>query len=173
MNRYQQNGITLINGDSLLILPTLAADSVDAVVTDPPYSSGGQSVASKKVAPQQKYQSALRRAYPELLGDNRDQRTLLIWATMWLIECLRIAKSGAPLLLFSDWRQIPVFSDAIQIAGWVWRGLVVWDKTESARPQIGNYRNQGEFVLMATKNKWNPLTSNYLPGVFRHRVNPQ
>ena len=39
----QSTGITmtLLHGDSLLILPTLPANSVDCICTDPPYSSGG------------------------------------------------------------------------------------------------------------------------------------
>lgn len=173
VNRYSLNGITILTGDALLILPTLSAGSVDAVITDPPYSSGGQSITSRKASPETKYQGfGVNRRYPVLLGDNRDQRSLLIWSSLWLTECWRIAKIGSPLLLFSDWRQLPVFSDAVQVAGWTWRGMVVWDKTESARPQIGAFRGQAEYIIFASKGKWEPLTSNCLPGVFRYRVNP-
>lgn len=35
--RYQSNRVTLYLGDCLEVLPTLAAGSVDAVITDPPY----------------------------------------------------------------------------------------------------------------------------------------
>ena len=75
--------------------------------------------------------------------------------------------------MFSDWRQLPVFSDAVQAAGWAWRGVVIWDKTEASRPQQGAFRNQVEYVLFASKGGWTPLTSNYLPGVFRHIVHPK
>jgi len=37
MTYYDRDGITIHCGDCLDVLPTLPAESVDAVVTDPPY----------------------------------------------------------------------------------------------------------------------------------------
>ncbi len=36
--------VTLFHGDALRVLATLPDAGVDAVLTDPPYSSGGQSI---------------------------------------------------------------------------------------------------------------------------------
>lgn len=160
----------LFQGDSLAVLRELPSGHVDAVVTDPPYSSGGQSTAARKADPASKYQtSGTKRTYPPMLGDNKDQRSFLAWAQLWLSECWRISKDGAPLLVFSDWRQMPVMSDAIQAAGWTWRGLVVWDKP-TARPDRGRFRNQAEYVLFATKGRFERATDRCLPGVYRHSV---
>lgn len=160
----------LFQGDSLAVLRELPSGHVDAVVTDPPYSSGGQSTAARKADPASKYQtSGTKRTYPPMLGDNKDQRSFLAWAQLWLSECWRISKDGAPLLVFSDWRQVPVMSDAIQAAGWTWRGLVVWDKP-TARPDRGRFRNQAEYVLFATKGRFERATDRCLPGVYRHSV---
>jgi len=160
----------LFQGDSLAVLRELPSGHVDAVVTDPPYSSGGQSTAARKADPASKYQtSGTKRTYPPMLGDNKDQRSFLAWAQLWLSECWRISKDGAPLLVFSDWRQVPVMSDAIQAAGWTWRGLIVWDKP-TARPDRGRFRNQAEYVLFATKGRFERATDRCLPGVYRHSV---
>lgn len=59
-----------------------------------------------------------------MLGDSKDQRSWTLWCTYWLSDCLRIAKDGAPLLAFSDWRQLPSMTDAVQAAGWIWREFV-------------------------------------------------
>ena len=40
-SRFQTDGISLYQGDALRVLTTLPVASVDAVLTDPPYSSGG------------------------------------------------------------------------------------------------------------------------------------
>jgi len=163
--------IALFQGDSLTVLRELPDGHVDAVVTDPPYSSGGQSTTARKAAPEDKYQhSSVKRRFPAMLGDNKDQRSHLAWAALWLSECWRIAKDGSPLLVFSDWRQIPVMTDAVQAAGWTWRGLVVWEKP-SARPMRGQFRAQAEYVLFATKGRHERATDRCLPGVFRHSVN--
>ena len=42
-------------------------------------------------------------------------------------------------------------SDAIQVAGFIWRGTVVWDKTQGVRPYKGRFRHQAEYVLWGSK----------------------
>jgi len=164
------NRMTLYKGDALAVLQGIPDVSVDAVVTDPPYSSGGTSTAARKADPADKYQqSSTKRSYPAMLGDNKDQRSFLAWAALWLSECWRIARDGSPLLMFSDWRQLPVMTDAVQAAGWTWRGVVVWEKT-SARPMRGQFRAQAEYVIFATKGRFERATDRCLPGVFRHSV---
>jgi len=164
------NRMTLYKGDALAVLRELPCGSVDAVVTDPPYSSGGMTAAARKADPADKYQrSDALRKFPTMLGDNKDQRSFLAWAMLWLSECWRIAKDGSPLLMFSDWRQLPVTTDAVQAAGWTWRGVVVWEKP-SARPMRGQFRAQAEYVIFATKGRHERATDRCLPGVFRHSV---
>lgn len=162
----------LLEGDALSLLRTLPAASVDAVITDPPYSSGSQSSAGRTSLPSKKYGlSTAGSARPEFHGDNRDQRSFLLWCAIWLGECLRAAGPGAPLVVFTDWRQLPTVSDAIQIAGWVWRGVAVWDKTEGSRPQMGRFRSQCEYMVWGTNgpsDRSDDLSVGVLPGCFRH-----
>lgn len=68
-------------------------------------------------------------------------------------ECWRVAKPGAPICVFTDWRQLPITTDAIQGAEWIWRGILAWDKTEAVRPQLGRFRNQCEYVVWGSKGK--------------------
>lgn len=163
---FSSGNVTLFHGDALRVLTTLTDASVDAVLTDPPYSSGGQSMSARQADPAQKYQqSGTKRQYPPMLGDNKDQRSWILWSTLWLSECWRIAQDGAPLMVFTDWRQLPALTDAVQAAGWAWRGIVAWDK-RSARPQIGKFRQQCEYVVFATKGRFIAHTRVCLPGVF-------
>jgi site-specific DNA-methyltransferase (adenine-specific) len=165
--------IELYQGDCLDVLKTLPTGSVSAVVTDPPYSSGGMFRADRNASTKTKYGEGLpgARSYPEFTGDCRDQRSYLIWANFWLSECLRIAAPGAPVLLFTDWRQLPTMTDAIQVGGWVWRGIAVWDKTEAARPDRGRFRHQCEYVLWGSKGSMGRRSdAACLPGLFRHPV---
>jgi site-specific DNA-methyltransferase (adenine-specific) len=87
-----------------------------------------------------------------------------------LEDCRRVCKPGAVLVMFTDWRQAPALTDAIQWAGWIWRGTAVWDKV-SSRPQKGRFRQQAEFILWGSNG---PLSIDrpvpVLPGVFSHRM---
>lgn len=156
-------------GDALDLLLSLPAGSVDAVVTDPPYSSGGTSSAERvDQSPSKKYVSTgAHVAGPDFPGDNRDQRSFILWSTLWLGAARRAAKPGAVLVVYSDWRQLPATSDAVQAAGWVWRGIAVWAKPlRSARPRKGAFRNQAEYALWATNGPHRPgPDAPYLPGV--------
>jgi len=163
------NGI-LFQGDALAVLRELPDATVDAVVTDPPYSSGGLHAGARRAEPAKKYQSTgTKRTYPPMLGDCKDQRSFVMWATLWLSECWRLAKPGAPCLVFSDWRQLPAMTDAVQAAGWEWRGIVVWHKP-TARPMLGSFKRDAEFVVHAAKAPAKTFTRRCFPGVYSHHV---
>ena len=61
-------------------------------------------------------------------------------------------------------------TDALQWAGWIWRGVLVWDKINS-RPQRGRFRQQAEFIVWGS-NGHMPVDRNapVLPGVFRQTM---
>ena len=91
---------------------------------------------------------------------------------LWLSECARIVKPGGYALTFCDWRQLPLATDALQAGGFVWRGIVSWDKGESARaPHTGYFRHQCEFVVWGTNGVSAPATwGGPWPGCMSHPV---
>lgn len=160
----------LFHGDALDVLGSLEDGSFGGVLTDPPYSSGGAFRGDRSAPTSAKYQSSEDRGlYPEFAGDTRDQRSYLAWSTIWMSRARQLVRPGGILVVFSDWRQLPVTTDAVQAAGWVWRGIVPWDKTEGSRPQLGRYRQQAEYAVWAT-NGARPLAGPVAPGVFRQPV---
>lgn len=93
----------LHQGDALAVLRTLASACVDAVITDPPYCSGGQTMTERARPTGTKYiNSGTRRVLPDFEGDFRDQRGFLAWASQWLSECFRLTRPGGVLLSFID-----------------------------------------------------------------------
>jgi site-specific DNA-methyltransferase (adenine-specific) len=140
--------VTLHLGDCLEYMRTMPAGSVDAVITDPPYSSGGQFRGDRSAAPSLKYiqTTSVFTERAEFSGDNRDQRAFLTWATMWLSQSLRISKPGAVAMIFTDWRQLPTVTDAVQCGGWVWRNIVTWWKP-GIRMQRGRFSSSAEYVV--------------------------
>lgn len=150
MTTYQTKSGKIILGDSLQVLQKMETDSVDAVITDPPYSSGGLFIKDRQQTPDKKYIKNGKRI--SFSGDNKDQRSFFMWAYLWAKECFRITKDKGYFLTFTDWRQLPLMTDVIQAAGFTWRGVIVWDKGRGARVCNTSYfRHQCEYVIWATK----------------------
>lgn len=169
---YERSGVTIYHGEALDVLVQLPAASVDCVMTDPPYSSGGMTRGDRMQSTIAKYrqtETAKWSTLPEFTGDTRDQRAYGFWSTLWLGECWRIAKTGSVCGVFTDWRQLPMTSDAFQAGGWVWRGIVVWDKGGGVRPQQGMFASQAEYVVWGTRGpRVGDQGVGCLPGVLSH-----
>ena len=162
----------IIHGDALKVLREFAPNTFDAVITDPPYASGGRTQAEKNKSTDKKYSSMGESAPPPFDGDSKDQRSWTRWAAEWLYDARKVCKPGAPVCMFIDWRQLPAATDALQWAGWIWRGTAVWDKGNS-RPQKGRFRQQAEYIVWGSNGDM-PISRPVpcLPGVFKYG-NPQ
>ena len=183
----------IYNLEATELIARLADQSVDALITDPPYSSGGATTTARKRDPKNKYQnSEVKDLYPTFSGDFRDQRSQEKWLIHWLTKAWPKLKDGGVVALFTDWRQLPLTAEALQVAGYTWLGVVVWDKTQAARPQLDRYRNQAEYALIARKLIFSPINepANFLvwgckglldkergvgvlPGVFTQYLQPK
>jgi len=164
-------GTAIIHGDSLQVIKSFPNSLFGGIITDPPYASGASDQNAKQKSTAQKYSSAKDGcAQPDFEGDSKDNRSWTHWMTEWLTEARRCTKEGAPICLFIDWRQLPSMTDALQWAGWIWRGVLVWDKINS-RPQRGRFRQQAEFIVWGS-NGHMPVDRNapVLPGVFRQTM---
>lgn len=156
---------TLHTGDALTILGNLNTP-VDAVICDPPYNSGGRTNSARRSqTARDKYVSGdAQHQLPDFDGDTRDQRGYTYWLTLVLAETYRLAQPGASALVFTDWAQLPATSDALQAAGWTWRGIVPWHKPIS-RPVRDGFRRECEYVLWATHGEpYRHAPTVYLPG---------
>lgn len=160
----------VIEGDCLEIMRQMPDNSIDAVITDPPYCSGGRSINTRQQNTTRKYESSPM-GRPDFLGDAKDSRGWLAWCGLWIAECYRIMKPGAYFLTFCDWRQLPTATDALQVGGISWRGVAVWDKGFGSRaPHKGYFRHQCEFIPWGTKGPCNQQETGPFPGCFEHHV---
>ncbi len=171
--------VRVVCGESLDLLRTLPDAAFDAVITDPPYSSGGMTRGDRTQSVSTKYvqTGSERFGSADFDGDNRDQRSFAYWCQLWLSECLRVTRPGGYILAFTDWRQLPTLTDAVQAGGWVWRGILSWDKGPGARAAAPHYfRHQCEYVVWGTRGpcpaleNWPPPGQGCYPGSYSHAV---
>lgn len=166
MRKIEIGAATLYLGDCMAVLPTLAP--VPAVITDPPYASGGMYRADRTANPGKKYTE--KTDWRTFAGDRKDQRSFTSWCAEWL--SLLPIEDRAYVVSFIDWRQLPALSDAIQWAGLMWRGILSWDKgLGSMPPARGWFRRQCEFLIWATAgNVPDASHAGPHPGLFAHPV---
>lgn len=165
---YYDEKVALYSCTEFALLNALPDDSVDAVITDPPYSSGGMTRSDRMQTTQAKYVMTGGKEWTSFSGDNRDQRGWAFWCGLWLQQCLRVVRESGYIMLFTDWRQLPLTTDVLQAGGFCWRGIFPWDKGPSARaPHTGFFRHQCEYVVWGTKGVSVPAEhGGPLPGFF-------
>lgn len=120
---------TLMLGDCLEVLRTLPDNSVDSVVTDPPY---GLSFMGKKW--------------------DYDVPSVEIWA-----ECLRVLKPGGHLLAFAGTRTQHRMAVRIEDAGFEIRDMIAW-VYGSGFPKSRNLKDEWQGWGTALKPALEPIT---------------
>jgi site-specific DNA-methyltransferase (adenine-specific) len=96
----QGNSYTIHIGNNLDILPTLPDNSVDSIVTDPPYELG-------------------------FMGKKWDSSGIAYSVELWT-QCLRVLKPGGHLLSFGGTRTWHRVAVAIEDAGFEMRDSIAW-----------------------------------------------
>ena len=70
----------ILHGDTLKLVKAFQPGIFDAVITDPPYASGGTKQNERNRTTNQKYSSmSAANALPDFDGDNKDQRSWTHW----------------------------------------------------------------------------------------------
>ena len=95
---YEADGVTIYHGDCLNTMRAMPENSLDSIVTDPPYGLS-------------------------FMGKDWDHG--VPGAAFW-VEALRVAKPGAHLLAFGGTRTFHRLAVAIEDAGWEIRDTVMW-----------------------------------------------
>lgn len=140
----QVGNALLLQGDALDLIPTLP--SVDAVITDPPYCSGGFQEASRMSEKGQGIRSGNVCAW--FVGDNMGTTGLMFLLRTMTFRALEILNPQGSFLIFTDWRMVPNLAPAIESAGMRYQNMIVWDKGWAG---LGHgFRAQHEIILHFT-----------------------
>lgn len=152
-------------GDCLDILPTMAAGSIDSIVTDPPYCSGGRQQEAARL--QIEKNDDERRAPDEwIVTDNMGTDTYIRFMRQVALGCFRVVKYGAHAYVFTDWRQYTNLVTSWECVGWTLRSVIVWDKAKGGA--MGSFwRSNHEWICCLTKGKPRPLKGHAFYNTWR------
>lgn len=147
MNREEIIGdATLYLGDALGVMQSRPSVKARALISDPPYCSGGFTEAQKRSAKGQGLRSETLATVDWFGGDNMTSGGL-----QWLLRAVAVAFKGHALddgctaSFFADWRMVPLLATSIESAGLRFQSMPVWDK-QAAGLGTG-FRAQHECIL--------------------------
>lgn len=126
----------VIHGDCLEVISGMDAESVDAVVTDPPYIVGGISVGNASAKS----------------GTWADMENSAFWYAAWMKECFRVLKPTGHLLCFGSWRTLPTLMRALSLNKRIAHSCLVWDKQWIGPGHERAFRPRWELVIHSGMN---------------------
>lgn len=120
----------ILRGDSMRGLRRLCPDSVDLILTDPPYGINWHGNNGSQIQ-----------------GDDAVRAE-------WLQDAYRVLRSGGALYLFTRWDVYPEWRAAVENAGFLVKQLLVWRKNTGGQGDLtGTYAPDGEFIIFASKGR--------------------
>jgi DNA modification methylase len=143
---YADDLVTIYHGDALAVMDTLSTGSVDLILTDPPYSSGGSFEAQKNTKAQGLRSATVQSDdFEWFAADNMTTGGLVWLLRAVLIRARRVLHPNRAALVFTDWRMVPHVAPALESSGLRYRNMLVWDKRS---PGLGiGFKPAHEIIL--------------------------
>lgn len=123
---YDADGITLVCGDAREVMAAMEPESVDAIVTDPPYGLEFMGKEWDKLLAKDRHV-----AYPSCRGTHgpnayRAGLEAQEWHYSWAVEALRVLKPGGHMVAFGGTRTFHRLACALEDAGFEIRDCLMW-----------------------------------------------
>lgn len=155
---YEDDFVTLYQGDCLDVLPSLGRETIDCCLTDPPYVIGAVSagnMASKS-------------------GGWADMMNSALWFTEWYKLVGSLLRRSGSFWTFCNWRSLPVVMKAAIGSDMPITSLLVWDKewigpggSQGLRPsyELVALMAQPDFAVpdRGVADVWRHKTGGYKP----------
>jgi site-specific DNA-methyltransferase (adenine-specific) len=134
------------HGDCVEVMAGMEPESVDAIVTDPPYDLGEPRSGASGYAPRTPEQKA-RRGF---MGKQWDGTGVAFRRETWE-AAYRVAKPSAYLLAFGGTRTVHRMTVALEDAGWIIRDMLVWGYASGFPKSKASLKPAWEPIVMARK----------------------
>jgi DNA modification methylase len=162
--------LTLIQGDALKVLPTIPSDSIDLILTDPPYN------VSKDATPiyDTRVKNGKRVIQLNAEWDKFEEEEFLSMMYKFIDEVKRILKPSGTFVCFTSDKYLSYLRNYINNIGMVYRQTCIWVKSNPV-PQMRKvkFMHSTEFFFFANKEKGHDSFRWELgerPNVFYHPI---
>lgn len=119
----------VIQGDTIKILPTLASNSAQIIIADPPYNIGKDFGNKSDKQPMDEY---------------------LDWCDKWIAECIRILKSNGTMFIYGFSENLALILSRIPLS--INRRWIVWHYTNKNVPSLNFWQRSHESIIVLWKD---------------------
>jgi site-specific DNA-methyltransferase (adenine-specific) len=144
----------IIHGDALNILPTLATESAQIIIADPPYNIGKN------------------------FGNDSDKQPMddyLVWCEKWIQECLRVLKPNGTMFIYGFSEILALILSRIPYK--INRRWIIWYYTNKTVPTLHFWNRSHEGIIVLWKDDKifhrddirEPYTEEHLASVGKER----
>jgi DNA modification methylase len=153
--------MTVRRGDCVEVMSGMEPDSVDAIVTDPPYGLEFMGKEWDRIATVEAVTDTRNRdgnwtskpfgGAGQRVRYGSDSAAMERWHHQWATAALRVAKPGAYLLAFGGTRTVHRMTCALEDAGWVIRDMLVWAYASGFPKSRSSLKPAWEPIVLARK----------------------
>lgn len=138
MDWIEEHINTIVCGDSEVLIKKIPDESIDLIVTDPPYLI--QYKTNHRMEKGHKFSS-------EMLNDNNPLLVKVI-----IQECYRILKQNSAMYMFCSFDKVDFFKQCIEQTGFKIKNMIVWVKNNWTAGDLENaYGKQYELCFYVNK----------------------
>lgn len=133
--------INIKKGNAIQLMNIMESESVDLLVTDPPYKiiTGGNSNGKNSTRPK------------GMLSGNRSIMRTVPKFDEWLPECYRVLKEGSHAYIMVNNSNLVKMMNSIENSGFKIHNLLVWEKNNCTPSQF--YMKNCEYIVFCRKGK--------------------
>ena len=138
--------VKLYNDDCLNVLKDIEDNSIDLVVTDPPYEviTGGRN-------------GGVKGKPSGILTENKQLMKSIPKTDLWLSECFRVMKDGTHIYIMTNTLNLTNYLNIINDVGFKLHNLLVWNKNNTTPNRW--YMKNCEYVIFARKGFAKPINN--------------
>lgn len=141
----------IVQADANEYLPTLRSESVDLIVTDPPYGTGYRSnfqgVDRRHRNATQEVRVVRSLFFDSIQGDAEVP-------TAWLTQAHRVLKDNSAMYIFCHWTRWHTLYTAVLATGFTVKNMIILNKSNHGMGDLnGQYAPKHELLLFATKGR--------------------
>lgn len=127
--------IQIIHGNAFELMDNIPSESIDLVLTDPPYGMS--------------FQSGRRKQKHNKIADDDN----LYWLPSWVEKVKRVCKKNSHIYIFCSWHNVDIFKKEIEKCFKI-KNILIWEKNNHGSGDLlGDYAPKYEMCIYINNGK--------------------